>query len=120
PETFNYLLGLAVRTRQVLFDNVHSGRDARVPGNTGVSPALGNPSVRYLVYRGVLRNGRTAAVIWRETDGWTEAEYARDRDFVAAQKLAEDVDDLFVNGDSFIPGAQALEGVFKARMFAEV
>lgn len=98
PETFNYLLGLAVRTRQVHDD---AGR-------------------RYLVYRGVLRSGRAVAVIWRETAGWTGDDYARDRDFVAAQKLAADADDIFVNGDSFIPDAQALEGVFKARMFAPV
>jgi len=98
PETFAYLLGLTVHTRRVYDDG---GR-------------------RYVVYRGALRNGRTVAVLWRTTAEWTEADYARDRDFVAAQKLAEGADDLFVNGDSFIPGAQALEGVFKARMFAPV
>lgn len=98
PETFAYLLGLTVRTRTTYDDG---GR-------------------RYLLYRGALRDGRTVAVLWRDTAGWTEADYARDRDFVAAQKLAADADDIFVNGDSFIPGAQALEGVFKARMFAPV
>jgi uncharacterized DUF497 family protein len=29
-------------------------------------------------------------------------------------------DEVFVNGDSFIPNAKALEPVFKARMFVEV
>jgi len=29
-------------------------------------------------------------------------------------------DEVFVNGDSFIPDAKALEPVFKARMFSEV
>ncbi|MBC7293074.1 MAG: site-specific DNA-methyltransferase, partial [Thermoleophilia bacterium] len=47
PETFNYLLGLDVQTRRVYDD------DDR----------------RYLVYRGTLRNGRSVAVIWRETKG---------------------------------------------------
>ena len=98
PETFAYLLGLAVRTRQTYDDN---GR-------------------RYLLHRGALRDGRTVAVLWRDTAGWTEADYRRDREFVAAHKLAEGVDDFFVNGDSLIAGAQALEGVFKARMFAPV
>jgi len=98
PETFAYLLGLTVRTRKPYDDG---GR-------------------RYLLHRGALRDGRTVAVLWRDTAGWTEADYIRDRDFVAAHGLAEGVDDFFVNGDSFIPGAQALEGVFKARMFAEV
>lgn len=39
--------------------------------------------------------------------------------FVAEQKLTEGADEVFVNGDSFIPNAKALEPVFKARMFAE-
>jgi adenine-specific DNA-methyltransferase len=98
PETFAYLLGLTVRTRKTYDDN---GR-------------------RYLLHRGALRDGRTVAVLWRDTAGWTEADYRRDREFVAAHKLAEGVDDFFVNGDSLIAGAQALEGVFKARMFAPV
>ena len=32
----------------------------------------------------------------------------------------EGAEDIFVNGDSFIPTARALEPVFKARMFAPV
>ncbi len=98
PETFNYLIGLNVETRQVLNDN---GR-------------------RYLVYRGTTREGRKTVVIWRENEGWTEQDYVRDRDFVAARNLTEGADEVFVNGDSFIPGARALDGVFKARMFAGV
>jgi len=98
PETFNYLLGLSVQTRRVYNDG----------------------EWRYLVYRGVLRNGRSVAVIWRETEGWTEENYKRDRDFVAAQKLTEGADEIYTNGDSYIPGARALEGLFKARMFAPV
>ena len=49
PETFNYLLGLAVSTRRAYDDD---GR-------------------RYLVYTGRTRDGRSAVVIWRNTDGWT-------------------------------------------------
>jgi adenine-specific DNA-methyltransferase len=98
PETFNYLIGLNVETRQSLDDN---GR-------------------RYLAYRGVTRESRRVVVIWRETVGWTQDDYLRDRDFVAAHNLIDSVDDVFVNGDSLIPGARALESVFKARMFAGV
>jgi len=98
PETFNYLIGLDVETRQ----------------------ALDNDGRRYLVYRGLTREGQRAAVIWRETEGWTEEDYRRDRDFVADQKLTGGADLIYVNGDSLIPGARALEGVFKARMFASV
>ncbi len=111
PETFNYLIGLDVETRRVL------------PGNAGVPPAqhggrdIRHPRGRYLVYRGTTRDGQSVVVIWRETAGWTDEDYQRDRDFVAAQKLTEGADLIYVNGDSLIPGARALEGVFKARMF---
>jgi len=97
PETFAYLIGLDVEKRQALEDG---GR-------------------RYLLYRGTTRDGRRTAVIWRETSGWTEDDYRRDRDFVTTQKLTEGADDMFINGDSLIPGACALEAVFKARMFGQ-
>lgn len=98
PETFAYLLGLYVRKRQALNDSDR----------------------RYLVYRGANRAGRKVAVIWRETEGWKEKDYKRDKDFVAAQKLTEGMDEVYVNGDSYIPGARALEKLFKERMFAPV
>lgn len=60
---------------------------------------------------------RQIVVIWRETEGWQKADMERDKKFVAEQKLTEDADEIFVNGDSFIPNAKALEPVFKARMF---
>lgn len=97
PETFNYLLGLHVQTRRVYNDD---GR-------------------RYLVYRGGIDH-RQIVIIWRETEGWQKVDLERDKKFVAAQKLTEGADEVFVNGDSFIPNARALEPVFKARMFAEV
>ncbi|MDZ7816703.1 MAG: hypothetical protein U5N86_12155 [Planctomycetota bacterium] len=97
PETFNYLLGLHVSTRKVYDDD---GR-------------------RYLVYRGRIDH-RRIAVIWRETEGWQKKDLERDKKFVAEQKLAEGADEVFVNGDSFIPNAKALEPVFKARMFSTV
>ncbi|MDW8396538.1 MAG: site-specific DNA-methyltransferase [Anaerolineae bacterium] len=98
PETFVYLLGLDVETRRVYHDG---GR-------------------RYLVYRGTQRNGRCTAVIWRDTHKWAQGDYERDRDFVAEHKLTEGADEVFVNSDSLIPGAQSLDPVFKARLFAGV
>ena len=95
PETFNYLLGLDVAARQVFYDGER----------------------RYLVYRGTTREGRKAAVIWRETKDWQKEDYKRDATFVAEHQLAEGMDEVFVNGDSFIPGARSLDGVFKARLF---
>ncbi|MBN1547544.1 MAG: site-specific DNA-methyltransferase [Syntrophaceae bacterium] len=97
PETFNYLLGLHVKTRKGYDDD---GR-------------------RYLVYRGQIDH-RQVAVIWRDTEDWQKKDLERDKNFVANQKLTEGADEVFVNGDSFIPNAKALEPVFKARMFSPV
>ena len=96
PETFNYLLGLRIRTRRVYSDGTR----------------------RYLVYTGKNRKESAVTVIWRETEGWEQADYARDRDFVAKQKLAAGANEVFVNGDSLVPGARALEPLFKSLMFA--
>ena len=98
PETFNYLLGLKVSTRKVYED------DGRC----------------YLVYRGKTREapGQEVAIIWRETEGWAPSDFERDRQFVAEQKLIQDVDVIYINGDSCILDAKAIEPVFKARMFA--
>ena len=97
-ETFAYLLGLNVRTRRVHDDD---GR-------------------RYLVYRGEAREepGRQVAVVWRETEGWTQEDFARDREFVEERGLVQGADVVYVNGDSVISNAQAVEPIFKARMFA--
>ena len=97
PETFNYLLGLHVQARRVYENDGH----------------------RYLVYRGLIDH-RQIVIIWRETEGWQKADLERDKKFVAEQNLTEGADEVFVNGDSFIPKAKALEPLFKARMFAEV
>ncbi len=97
PETFNYLIGLNVQTRRVHYD------DDR----------------RYLVYRGQIDQARVA-VIWRETEDWQKPDFVLDRDFVVEQKLTEGVDNVYVNGDSLIHEAKALEPLFKRRMFAGV
>ncbi len=99
-ETFNYLLGLRVLTRRVYADGDR----------------------RYLVFRGETRSapGRTTVVIWRDAEGFTEDELGADRDFVAAEGMAEGADAVYVNGMSSIPGARPIEPLFKARMFAGV
>ena len=101
-ETFNWLLGLRVQSRQVY------QRDGR----------------RYLVYRGEIRAepGQLAAVIWRETAGWTEGDYAADRAFIIEQQLAGGADILYLNSGAAAPqaGSRPIEPLFKARMFAGV
>jgi len=94
PETFAYLLGLHVNTRQVLSDRER----------------------RYVVYRGRVDH-REIAVIWRDSAGWKKADFERDKKFAAEQKLTDGADEVFVNGDSMIPKARSLDGVFKSRMF---
>ena len=97
PETFNCLLGLCVTRRRVFYDGDR----------------------RYLVYSGRIDH-REIVVIWRETKGWTKEDLERDKKFVVEQKLIQGADEVFVNGDSFIPNAKALEPLFKARMFSPV
>ncbi|GIV83661.1 MAG: hypothetical protein KatS3mg052_0668 [Candidatus Roseilinea sp.] len=95
-----------------------AGKTPAIPGEeTGNADV---PSARYLVYRGTLRNGRTVVVIWREIKGRTAEDYRRDAAFVAEQKLAEGADEIWVNGDSLIPGACSLDPIFKERLFSRV
>lgn len=98
PETFNYLLGLHVRTRRIYTDG---GR-------------------HYLVYQGETREkpSQRVAVIWREIGGWQKQDFTRDKHFVAENHLAEGADVIYVNGDSCIPNAKGLDPLFKSRMFA--
>jgi len=94
-ETLNYLLGLHVAKRLVFHDD----------------------NRRYLVYRGQIDH-REIAVIWRDTQGWSKADFERELKFVAANKITEGAEEIFVNGDSFISNAKALDPIFKARMFS--
>ena len=96
PETFAYLLGLRVCTRKAHHD---AGR-------------------RYLVYRGSSPERGEIAAIWRDTEDWTQEDYERDERFVEEEGFTEGADEVFVNGDSFIPGSSPLETLFRQRMLA--
>ena len=74
---------------------------------------------RYLVYRGTTHESRKVVIIWRETKGWTQKDYERGTAVVAEQKMAEGIEEILVNGDSYIQGARSLDGLFKARMFSQ-
>ena len=97
PETFNYLIGLKVRTRRVFRD------DDR----------------RYLVYTGEARHRRTV-VIWRDTRGWGEKELARDHRFVEEKEMTKGADEVFINSPKLVREAKELEPEFKRRMFATI
>lgn len=95
PETFNYLLGISVKTRQCLYD------DDR----------------RYLVYRGTVEQ-KTVVIIWRETAGWEQQDWERDYNFIQENKLTEGTNEIYVNTDSILPEAQSLDPLFKRLMFS--
>ena len=96
PETFNYLLGLSVQTRQCLHD------DDR----------------RYLVYKGTVGQ-KTVVIIWRETAGWEQQDWERDYNFIQENKLTEGADKIYINTDSIIPEAESLDPLFKRLMFSQ-
>lgn len=96
PETFNYLLGLSVQTRQCLHDNER----------------------RYLIYKGTVAQ-KTVVIIWRETKDWNEQDWERDYNFIEEQELTKDVDKVYVNTDSIVPKAESLDPLFKRLMFSE-
>jgi hypothetical protein len=58
-------------------------------------------------------------ILWRTTRGWGQKEFEADRAFVAKANLTEGAEDIFVNCDSFIEGAQSLDPVFKNLMFSD-
>ncbi len=94
PETFNYLLGLSVRTRQCLYD------DDR----------------RYLVYKGTVGQ-KSVVIIWRETENWEQQDWERDYRFLQDHKLTEDATEIYVNTDSIVRNAKTLDPLFKRLMF---
>ena len=96
PETFNYLLGLSVQTRQCLQDDDRP----------------------YIVYRGTV-DQKTVVIIWRETAGWKKENYERDYQFIQEQELIAGMDEVYVNTCSNIPDAKSLDPLFKRLMFSE-
>ena len=96
PETFNYLLGISVQTRQCLCDGDR----------------------RYLVYRGTVGQ-KVVVVIWRDTEGWEQSDWERDYRFIQENKLTEDANKVYVNRDSIVPEAESLDPLFKRLMFSQ-
>ena len=96
PETFNYLLGFSVQTRQCFYD------DER----------------RYLVYRGTVGQ-KNVVIIWRETKGWNEQDWERDYHFIQGQKLTKGVFEVYVNTGSIVPKTKPVDPLFKRLMFSQ-
>jgi adenine-specific DNA-methyltransferase len=101
PETFSYLIGLVVERRTVHEDRV------------------GEQSHHYLLYRGKTREAATpTAVLWREIEGWNEADFQREKEWLAKEKLLDGADRIYVNGTSAIRNAESLDPLFKRLLFA--
>ena len=96
PETFNYLLGISVQTRQCFYDD----------------------EKRYLVYRGTVRQ-KIVVIIWRETKSWQKKEWERDYDFIQEQKFIEGASEIYVNTHSIVPNAKSIDPLFKKFMFSQ-
>ncbi len=94
PETFNYLIGLSVKTRQCLKDEDR----------------------RYLVYKGTVGQ-KTVVIIWRETAGWEQEDWERDYSFIQEHKLTDDASEVYINTDSIVPDAKPIDPLFKRLMF---
>ena len=95
PETFNYLIGISVKTRQRLTD------DDR----------------HYLVYKGTVGQ-KSIVIIWRETEGWGKEDYERDYQFIHENKLTAEAGEVYVNTNSIVPDAKSLDPLFKKLMFS--
>ena len=102
PETFNFLIGLRVRTRLALYREKDDGKH------------------RYLVLRGKTQAGEETAVIWRNIEGWTAEDFEHEWEWVKQEELTEGAEVVYVNGDSVIEGACSLDPEFRHRMFEEV
>lgn len=92
-ETFNYLLGLRVQKLRTAKNGEHT-------------------------YRIVIgkRNNESIIVIWRNTK---DMDLATDRKFIEEKILSSNVADIiFINGDSYIQNASAIEPEFKRLMGA--
>ncbi len=94
PETFNYLIGLSVKTRQCLKDEDR----------------------RYLVYKGTVGQ-KTVVIIWRETAGWEQEDWERDYSFIRKNKLTADASEVYINTDSIVPDVKPIDPLFKRLMF---
>ncbi|MBA2861826.1 site-specific DNA-methyltransferase [Methanococcus maripaludis] len=93
-ETFNYIAGITVN--KIYKTN--------------------SDNVSYVVVSGK-RNGNSVIVIWRNKDD--KFDPTADKDFVENNILTEQVDEIFMNGNSLVTNAKPLDEVFKANMFGD-
>lgn len=96
-ETFNYLIGLHV---QKYFARDNKGR-------------------KYVFVWGWNNEQKKSLVIWRDITGWKEKEYENDREYIESNLTGFEYDNLYINGQSTLPGYQMIEDIFKTKMIPE-
>ena len=81
---------------------------------------LGSLRTALFNYLFAKKHGGKMILRFEDTDkARSKKEFEQDKDFVIKEKLTDGAEDVFVNSDSFIPGARSLDAVFKHRMFNE-
>lgn len=93
-ETFNYLIGLHMQKH---ITREHKGR-------------------RYTFVWGHNNAQKKSLIIWRDTTGWQPTDYDQDRDYIVSQLEQFEQEQLYINGQSTVPGALMVEDVFKTAM----
>ncbi len=95
PETFNYMAGIRLHSRHI-----------EKNGKTNYQIDIGNYGDEY------------AAFIWRDIAKWKQADYEKERAFIATLKFLRGKK-IYTNGTSKIRGALSLSPIFVKHMFAE-
>ena len=93
-ETFNYLIGLHV---QKYFTRDNKGR-------------------KYVFVWGWNNEQKKSLIIWRDITGWKEKDYEKDREYIESNLTEFENDNLYINGQSTLPGYQMIEDIFKTKM----
>ena len=94
PETFAWLTGFRLKTRQVLMDGDRC----------------------YLVQHGTLKD-RATTVIWRDIADWQEKDYGRDCEFIKKHELTKGAERILLNGSTTLQHAESLNPLFGNAMF---
>lgn len=93
-DTFNYLIGLHV---QKYFTWDTKGK-------------------KYVFVWGWNNEQKKSLVIWRDITGWKEKEYEKDQEYIESRLPQFEYDNLYINGQSTLPGSQMIEDIFKTKM----
>ncbi|ACN98461.1 modification methylase, type III R/M system [Sulfurihydrogenibium azorense Az-Fu1] len=93
-ETFNYLLGLQVKSYKILEEN---GR-------------------KYVFVFGE-KEGKRVAIVWRSIK---DIDFEKDREFIEKEIKEFEPGEIYINGDAVAEGFRAIEPLFKSLMFERV